>query len=173
MLHYYYCIIESTVDRHRKTWKYSNLFYTSCIIHDLHMRAIHSFIHFSFLSIHRLTESSGAIETVSLILIELAFISVLAVASSQALAAASASSRFFRSSGERNSSFDFFFHDKHSLDRQHLHNHSLRNIILRVKQILITERTEQLLLVFIKAGRSQALLALGALETLLVKWCAV
>jgi len=54
-----------------------------------------------------------------------------------------------------------------------LHNHPLRNIILRVKQILITKRTEQLLLVFIQAGRSEALLALGTLQALLVEWCAV
>ena len=71
-----------------------------------------------------------------------------------------------------------------------MHNHPLRNIILiiedghpsmvedslsylRVKQILITKRTEQLLLVFIQAGRSEALLALGTLQALLVEWCAV
>merc|ERR1719430_102771 len=53
----------------------------------------------------RLTESSGAIATVSLIFILDALVSVLPVASSQALAAARASSLFLISSGERNSSF--------------------------------------------------------------------
>ena len=49
--------------------------------------------------------SSGAISHVSLILMQDEVESILRVASCQALAAASASSLFFNSSGERNSSF--------------------------------------------------------------------
>ena len=57
--------------------------------------------------LHKVMQSSGAISQVSLILIVDCKESVLMVASFQARAAASASSLFLSSSGDRNSSFFF------------------------------------------------------------------